>query len=817
MRGEFWSPWPQGEPLVNPDANDPKRVFGSAKWIWPTAQGYDLVNCFVQARRSFRVSSLPKRSVIRVTADSRYKLFVNGRFVCRGPARGFQLHWPYDEVDIAPNLKRGANVIAVLVHNLGIGNFHYISEDAGGVILFGRAGAVDLSTGPLWRLRRAPGYVRHMTRLSQEMGFEEIFDARLDDGGWILPSYDDSSWKNPVPTAAGAMPWHAVEPRGIPMLRQEILAPLSVVAQCSGPSPDNFREATNITANYLAEKRPWRRPSISFKRLKSGLSLEVPATGPGRFRAYVLDFGREVVGTIGLAVAGAYGGEIVDVQASETVTGLAPDVADPSVDCKVAMAGRLTLRKGTTRHEQFEIWGTRYLALVVRDARRHVRVSVYLRTALYPLEVRAAFKSSDAMLDDVYRICVRAQQCCMIDAYVDCPWREQAQWWGDARVQAANTFHLSADARLLARGIRQIAAQQTPNGLTYGLTPTTSHHCILPDYTLTWIMTIWDYYRQTGDVSLIREEVPRMLRALSYFEGITAENGLLPYDDRYWLFLDWADVFKDGYPAIYNVLYFWALETAAALLRLVGMSRQSARLAKLAAASREAVMKNLFDHKRLRFFGGLTWKNRPVVHDCAHSYALAILSGLCPRYDGAFVDRVLVPLVKGPVPLFAASADGALERLPREPSPFFMYYVFEALKRCGRKAEVVDCIRRWYGRFVEEGFTTTPEMWGMLKGRWSACHAWSAHPLVHLLNILLGVTQDSVGWRRVRFEPFFGDLDFAEGAVATPLGVVESSWRRDGPCIKVELSLPARVSALVRLPGITKTVRDGRHSWIVRP
>ena len=37
----------------------------------------------------------------------------------------------------------------------------------------------------------------------------------------------------------------------------------------------------------------------------------------------------------------------------------------------------------------------------------------------------------------------------MTDSYVDCPWREQAQWWGDARVQAANTLHLSADPRML--------------------------------------------------------------------------------------------------------------------------------------------------------------------------------------------------------------------------------------------------------------------------------------------------------------------------------------------------------------------------------
>ena len=53
-----------------------------------------------------------------------------------------------------------------------------------------------------------------------------------------------------------------------------------------------------------------------------------------------------------------------------------------------------------------------------------------------------------------------------------------------------------------------------------------------------------------------------MRRALSYFEGMTAKR-TFPYDDRYWLFLDWADIFKDGYPTVYNMFYFWTLETAA--------------------------------------------------------------------------------------------------------------------------------------------------------------------------------------------------------------------------------------------------------------
>ena len=79
---------------------------------------------------------------------------------------------------------------------------------------------------------------------------------------------------------------------------------------------------------------------------------------------------------------------------------------------------------------------------------------------------------------------------CSLDAFVDTPWREQAQWWGDARVQAWNVFHLNGDTQLFRRGIAQIAAQTLPNGLTYGHAPTMAHECILPDFTLIWLITL---------------------------------------------------------------------------------------------------------------------------------------------------------------------------------------------------------------------------------------------------------------------------------------------------------------------------------------
>ncbi len=98
--------------------------------------------------------------------------------------------------------------------------------------------------------------------------------------------------------------------------------------------------------------------------------MEVPAAGGGRFRSYVIDFGVEVVGTIGMEAEGADGGEVVDTQVSETLDGLAPEVLSPYFDCRVAMGNRLTLRAGTTRHETFEPMGFRYLAVTVRETAR---------------------------------------------------------------------------------------------------------------------------------------------------------------------------------------------------------------------------------------------------------------------------------------------------------------------------------------------------------------------------------------------------------------------------------------------------------------
>lgn len=59
-------------------------------WIWldkwlPEDKEEPVLALF---RKELTVSGKPKDAVIRISADSRYKLYINGKFVEAGPSRG---------------------------------------------------------------------------------------------------------------------------------------------------------------------------------------------------------------------------------------------------------------------------------------------------------------------------------------------------------------------------------------------------------------------------------------------------------------------------------------------------------------------------------------------------------------------------------------------------------------------------------------------------------------------------------------------------------------------------------------------------------
>ena len=447
---------------VNLPLNHPLR---KARWIWPGSNIY-LHNNFARFRHDFAVPAIPESAPLFITADKAYKLYINGQYVCRGPARGYQSHWPFDEIDVHQYLQQGHNWISVEAYNPGISTFQYLHMGRAAFLCAAEWDGVAIYTDEWngnWKFGRSPGHAVNTAMLTVQMEFQEDFNTTLDNRSWIYSAdfkdslISESSWPcegNGMPF--GQPPYDTVEPREIPMLSEEIIVPEKLLVYNKGVSEKGYSTCPNITWHFCEKELPKIKEWCNASELKSNkttdsLEIEMPVTGTGHFTAVTIDLGQNTPGTQIVEVQGATGNEIIDFHNLQYIVDRQPVFVKPS-GALIAISNRLRLTQGSCQHEFFHITGVRHVVMVVRDASTPLKIKLSWRTALYPFKMQGAFKCSDETLNQIHAICRHTQRVCSIDAYIDTPWREQGQWWGDARIQIRNTIYLDGDMRLAARG-----------------------------------------------------------------------------------------------------------------------------------------------------------------------------------------------------------------------------------------------------------------------------------------------------------------------------------------------------------------------------
>lgn len=110
-------------------------------------------------RKTVEVSIKPAEFTVKVSADNRYKLYVNGTLVSVGPARGDTYYWNYETVDLTPYLTIGKNTISATVWN----EAEYrpeaqISLRTGFVLQGADSSAEIVNTNKTWKCIRDKGY-----------------------------------------------------------------------------------------------------------------------------------------------------------------------------------------------------------------------------------------------------------------------------------------------------------------------------------------------------------------------------------------------------------------------------------------------------------------------------------------------------------------------------------------------------------------------------------------------------------------------------------------------------------------------------------
>lgn len=201
----------------------PLRQSPGETWIW-TGSTTAPSNSFVRFRRSFR---RPGADVVllRISADSRYWLYLNGEYLGAGPVRGWPNHWKYDEYRLSRSDFTARNVLAVLVNHFGEGTMQYLPAPPGlwvNLAAQGLGGSrLIVAANGTWKCSPSAANIAVVPRIDAQEGFEEQFDARKEDD-WVMPGYDDRPW----PRAVAVTPPHAsLAPRGIPPLTRELVGP----------------------------------------------------------------------------------------------------------------------------------------------------------------------------------------------------------------------------------------------------------------------------------------------------------------------------------------------------------------------------------------------------------------------------------------------------------------------------------------------------------------------------------------------------------------------------------------------------------------
>ena len=377
-------------------------------------------------RKTFTLAQAPARAPARITADSRYLLYANGREVFRGPIRSQPRRTFYDLFDLAPYLKTGENLLAVYVKYYGSPKSFWMPAPLtmalgrSGVMVFeaqiegGGSGNSWLVSDANWKTHKSSAWAedwRAGTRVGwMEEGIPvEIFDARQFPYGWEQPGFDDSGWENASLIASRSMtsgirshppadPYGPLYPRPIGKLGGDLRQPVSASLQMLDGRVDmkvgDPVRRLEATLNMAAAGDP--RPA------KLPIPVEVPADGCVRL---TLDMGGIVMGQVHFELE-APAGTVLDLSYTE----------DPLAPPKRGYGGmhsgtRYTARGQDDRFSVFDALGFRYANLLFHDTAGKVTLrSFAVQEDVYPWQPGAEFRCSDEELNKIFQAGIRTVQ-----------------------------------------------------------------------------------------------------------------------------------------------------------------------------------------------------------------------------------------------------------------------------------------------------------------------------------------------------------------------------------------------------------------------
>ncbi|HYE04392.1 MAG TPA: alpha-L-rhamnosidase C-terminal domain-containing protein [Planctomycetota bacterium] len=499
---------------------DAPRRGWTARWIWNDASRPDQ---WMRFRRRLDLGTAARRAVARIACDSKYWLWIDGHPVVREGAlkRGPTARdtW-FDEIDLAPHLRAGANQIAILVWYWGVDGFSHNDSGHGGLLCEVEidGAVVDGTATGGWRVSPHPAYEPTADGPSPNYRLSERnvrFDARRDDPGWCEASYDDAAWPHASELARGGEgPWGELWPRPVAAWRWS--EPLAYVDAAS-----------------------------------------IPAIAPGGEVVCRLPSNLHVVPIVELTAA-----------AGATVVMKTDHYAGGGNGQHFVVRAEYVTRDGRQAFEAPN-WVNGHAVHYDLPAGATIHRLGYRETG-YDCDLSGAFACDDPFYATLWAKAQRTLYVTMRDTYFDCPDRERAQWWGDVVIEIGESFYgLSRHADALSRkAILDLCRWQRSDGVLFSPVPAGNWFMELPPQMLAAISTygFWTYFWHSGDDSWMAEAYPHVRRYLEKWS--LDERDLVVHRSGEWDWGDWGEHVDLG--MIDATWYVLALDAAARYARHLG-------------------------------------------------------------------------------------------------------------------------------------------------------------------------------------------------------------------------------------------------------
>lgn len=762
-----------------PSVSVPVERPWNAQWI---AHTYDngMEYGIYYFRKNIVLSDKPATFIVHISADNRYKLFVNGTLVSLGPARGDTYYWNYETVDLAPYLSEGKNTIAALVWNEAQYRPEAQISVRTGFILQGNSPTEEiLNTNETWKCIRdighqpIPGYFFAATK-------GEMVDMnQAIKGDWTAVAYNDSGWPVAAKVMDGklkGMAWGidwALVPSTLPareMTYQRIIKLRSSIGMSVPSTFPEKKTALTIPAN-------------------SNVTLLLDQTF--ETNAYVtLNFS----GGKDAGISLGYAESLYDKGSNGTNKGNRDEV-----DGKDFIGRKDSLIADGSQGQSFTTLNFRtyrYIRLFVQTKNEPLIIDdLYGTFTGYPFKQVSVFNTDNTEIKQMLDIGWRTARLNAWETYTDCPYYEQLQYIGDTRIQTIISYYNTSDDRLARNALTQMDRSRLAEGVTKSCYPTKGTQ-IISTFSLWYICMLHDYWMYRPDSDFIKDKLVGERDILNFFSKYQQPDGSLK-NTPYWAFVDWAGNMSggvkgsDGSAAIYDLQLLWAYQWAAEMEAKIGLN-DYANIYNQKAMHLKATIQHKYWDPIKKLYADTKEKDGYSQH----VNSLAILTGMVHYADMPAIANSLL-------------TDKSLTQC----SVYFKYYLNQALVKAGLGNDYMN----WLGIYRENitlGLTTWAEYSDVNSSR-SDCHAWGASPNIEFFRTVLGIDSDAPGFSKIKIEPHLGALTKVSGEIPHPAGKVNVDYKLETGKWKIKINLPKKTSGKFVWKGNVYLIKEGISSFVL--